>query len=309
MGRQLTQEEAITACIIAHNGFYTYENAIYRKATEKMSVTCPLHGDFMVTLSNHTHTGKSRGCPVCGDLSRAAKKTLPASAFLRKAQESHGTLYDYSKVDYKNTFTKVEISCKEHGSFWQAPEKHIAGRGCPVCAGKGIMSADRFKNTAYKRHGDKYDYSLITDDSFYEAAVKVPIICSVHGEFLQQFDNHLQGQGCRKCAKYGFNSGKRGILYVLQEGNRVKVGITNREMHVRLKEINKPTGCFSVIQTYEYLDGLLCAKHETELLRLLRSLYKNTKGTFDGVTESFEDVDIKIVLSYIGELRECLRKY
>lgn len=308
MGRQLTQEEAIAACILAHNGFYTYGNATYTKATEKMSVTCPFHGDFMVTFSNHTHKGKSRGCAVCGDISRASKKTLPVSEFLRKAYLTHGTLYDYSKVDYKNTFTKVEIICKEHGSFWQSPEKHVTGRGCPVCAGKGIMSAERFKSAAHKKHGHRYDYSLITDDSFYEAAAKVPIVCSEHGEFLQQFDNHLQGQGCRKCAKYGFNSGKQGTLYVLQEGDRVKVGITNREMCIRLKEINKPSGNFSIVQTYSYSDGLLCAKHETELLRLLRSLYENTQGTFDGVTESFEDVDIRIVLSYIGELRECLKR-
>lgn len=53
--------------------------------------------------------------------------------FIRKATEKHGGRYDYSKVHYVNSKEKVEIICKEHGSFWQGAIIHSSGRGCPKC--------------------------------------------------------------------------------------------------------------------------------------------------------------------------------
>ena len=38
--------------------------------------------------------------------------------------------------EYINSQTKVCIICPEHGEFWQAPSKHLYGRGCPKCGKK-----------------------------------------------------------------------------------------------------------------------------------------------------------------------------
>jgi len=46
----------------------------------------------------------------------------------------HGNKYDYSRVDYKNTMSKVKIICPEHGEFEQRPYAHLVGNGCPKCA-------------------------------------------------------------------------------------------------------------------------------------------------------------------------------
>ena len=45
----------------------------------------------------------------------------------------HNNKYDYSKVAYKNTASKVCIICPEHGEFWQTPNNHLFGAGCPTC--------------------------------------------------------------------------------------------------------------------------------------------------------------------------------
>lgn len=37
--------------------------------------------------------------------------------FIKKANETHNNYYDYSKVEYVNTHTKVLIICPEHGEF------------------------------------------------------------------------------------------------------------------------------------------------------------------------------------------------
>lgn len=51
-----------------------------------------------------------------------------------KFKKIHGSKYDYSKVKYINSKTKVIINCKIHGSFSQYPNHHLKGHACPYCA-------------------------------------------------------------------------------------------------------------------------------------------------------------------------------
>lgn len=53
-----------------------------------------------------------------------------------------------------------------------------------------------FINKAVKKHGNKYDYSLV---NYINANTKVKIICKKHGIFEQQPNNHINGQGCIGC--------------------------------------------------------------------------------------------------------------
>jgi hypothetical protein len=53
--------------------------------------------------------------------------------FIEKANVVHNSKYDYSKSSYTTTHAKLEILCNNHGSFFQAPVKHLTGIGCPKC--------------------------------------------------------------------------------------------------------------------------------------------------------------------------------
>lgn len=54
--------------------------------------------------------------------------------FLKRSIEVHGDKYDYSKVVYKTTETKVTIVCKIHGDFQLRPRAHYSDRrGCDEC--------------------------------------------------------------------------------------------------------------------------------------------------------------------------------
>ena len=44
---------------------------------------------------------------------------LTTEEFIQKARLVHGDLYDYSKVEYINSKTKVNLICNEHGNFNQ----------------------------------------------------------------------------------------------------------------------------------------------------------------------------------------------
>lgn len=61
-------------------------------------------------------------------------KRLTQAEFIMRASAIHNSKYDYSKVEYKNSSTKVCIICPKHGEFWQTPSSHInAKQGCQRC--------------------------------------------------------------------------------------------------------------------------------------------------------------------------------
>ena len=63
--------------------------------------------------------------------------------FFIKAKIKHNNKYDYSKVDYINSRTKICIICPKHGEFWQTPANHLHGCGCPKCKNDKIGNNGR----------------------------------------------------------------------------------------------------------------------------------------------------------------------
>lgn len=124
-------------------------------------------------------------------------KKSNTNEFILRARTIHGWKYDYSKVEYVNSYTKICIICPEHGEFWQTPTMHLKGQGCKKCYGNYKSSTTEFVKKSRKIHGDKYDYSKVVYENNHK---KVCIICPIHGEFWQKPNAHLLGNGCKKCS-------------------------------------------------------------------------------------------------------------
>lgn len=127
------------------------------------------------------------------------------SQFIEKATKIHGNKFDYSKVEYNDSHTKVSIICLEHGDFYQSPTSHLSGSGCPKCAWKykrgkyRLTTLETFLTQAKEIHGDKYDYSQV---EWKNTRIPITIICSIHGAFNQVPQNHIRQKcGCRKCGR------------------------------------------------------------------------------------------------------------
>lgn len=60
-------------------------------------------------------------------------KRLTQEDFVNRARKVHDNKYDYSKVKYVNSTTKVVITCPIHGDFEQMPTNHMRGQGCLCC--------------------------------------------------------------------------------------------------------------------------------------------------------------------------------
>lgn len=131
-------------------------------------------------------------------------RKITINEFAQRANSVHSGKYDYSDASYVNSTTKLKILCPTHGSFFQRPDSHIAGRGCKVCgdytknAGKQ-SSLDQFKNKAAVIHDNKYNYS---ESVYIRTSTHIVIECPTHGLFSMMPYAHLSGQGCRLCGIY-----------------------------------------------------------------------------------------------------------
>jgi len=126
-------------------------------------------------------------------------KNFTTEEFIIKAKLIHGDKYDYSKVKYFDSHTKIQIKCITHNYiFEQTPTNHLSGGcGCSKCNKNQLKSTDEYIQEAKKIHGEQYDYNKV---NYINSSTKVIIICPIHGEFLQSPAAHLRGQGCQKCA-------------------------------------------------------------------------------------------------------------
>lgn len=128
--------------------------------------------------------------------------------FIKKSNIKHNNKYNYSKVNYINSTEKVCIICPIHGEFWQTPQSHVRGNGCPLCAmenkkKKLSNNNDDFINKCKKLHNNEYSYDKV---KYINASTKVCITCKKHGDFWMTPSAHLNGQKCPKCQGKGLNT-------------------------------------------------------------------------------------------------------
>jgi len=155
------------------------------------SVICDICGSKLIVRLDSLHQ-----CLKCANNNR----TFTNIDFILKANKVHLEKYDYSLVEYVNSYTKIKIICKTCNSiFLQKPCGHLLGKGCLKCANnnKSYNNMDFIRKSEIK-HPGKYDYSLL---EYTNAKTKVKIICKKCNNIFEQIaSNHLDGRGCTKCA-------------------------------------------------------------------------------------------------------------
>ena len=78
-------------------------------------------------------------------------KKLTQEEFIERANKVHNGKYDYSKVDYINSGTKVCIICPIHGEFWQTPNHHLKKHGCIKCRNEYFSNSKKNKSHSYQK--------------------------------------------------------------------------------------------------------------------------------------------------------------
>lgn len=199
---KLTLEEFIEKSNMIHDkGRYDYSKVIYVNNDTEVIIICPNHDEpYEFPQKPRSHLNGS-GCPIC-----YGTQKLDLKEFVERANKIHGKgTYDYSKVIYTNYKTEVIITCSKHGDFPQTPSNHFKGAGCPDCweekkATLYNLTLEEFIERANEVHGiGTYDYSKVNYINMYTDVI---ITCPKHGDFPQQPNNHVSGEGCPKCNNY-----------------------------------------------------------------------------------------------------------
>jgi cytochrome c2 len=195
---KLLQEDVIAQFIEVHGDEFDYSKVVYINTNTPVEVYCKKHNfTFTPTPKNHKNGAK---CTYCGREEQIKKAKKDQCVFLKEMFDLYEDSYDYSKMNYINSRTDVEILCKKHGIFKKRPCELVKEHGCPKCKEEKSKynNRDLFAEENIKIFGDITDFQFVDKMG---ADEKVTLICTKHTcQFTLSVSARLSGQKCPKCS-------------------------------------------------------------------------------------------------------------
>ena len=272
MVKTVNTETFISNALEVHSGFYDYSKVDYKNSKTKVIITCPVHGDFEQTPSDHL---RKKGCKQC----KLDKQKITFEQFEERAKELHNNKYSYIKDSYITIKDKLSIICPIHGEFLQTGSIHSRGHGCPKCAKESTkLGIDKFIEKSIELYGNRYDYSKV---NYINNCTNVILICSKHGEFEVTPNNHLHGQNCKLC---NYDSYKLSLSEFINKANNKH---NNKYNYSKVDYVNSKTNVIIICPEHgeflqtpnSHLQGSECPKcklkAQTKLFNKLKSKFKN----------------------------------
>ena len=154
-----------------HGNKFEYNKDTYTISRTNMEIKCLKCGTiFKQTPDSHLRT--IHACPECSNKEGHDKLRKDKDILIGEFKEAHGDSYDYSLVEYINSYTKIKIICNTcKNIFEQQPGHHRRGTGCIYCLfsrgekqilrilkDKGILSIPQFELPSLKNR--YYDYNF-----------------------------------------------------------------------------------------------------------------------------------------------------
>lgn len=197
--RLITVDEFLKRAGETHGDTYSYKLDTYTAYTEKMTIVCPVHGDFQQSPLQHVQL--KHGCRFCAWAANGQKAAWTVEEFETACKRIHNNKYVYTG-DFTNTLSPVTVICPVHGRQKQQAFTHMKSSGCPSCGkeARGLKlrtTKEQFLERARTLHGDAYQYDF---EGYVSQKSYVKITCKLHGPFYQNGDTHLRGSRCPICA-------------------------------------------------------------------------------------------------------------
>lgn len=195
-----TKEIIIELAKKVHGDKYDYSitEGVNTKADE-IEYICPKHGKITQALHNHL---QGKGCNKCAIENKGEKRCIKKEDFIKKASKNRNDLdkYDFDKTDftYRDELGRIQLFCKEHGSFTIRPIHFINGvEGCKYCNGRK-KDDEKVKEELSKIHPN-LDFSE-ANYSERDRLGRIKAICPKHGIKYIQYHNLINGEGCYECS-------------------------------------------------------------------------------------------------------------
>lgn len=207
LAQTTTTEEFVEKCNKIHNGKYIYSQTNYTDCYNDVDIICPKHGLFSMAAYSHL---QGHGCKQCAIEENALKMLKEQEEFIKEAKIKHpNENNDYSLVKYVGAKIPVEIVCPNGHHYFQMPNKHLIGHGCPKCAcyrSRGEREIEEF----IKELGLEYETSNRTLLNGDEIDILIPskkIAIEYnglywHSDLFKSSDYHLKKS--LQCEKLGY---------------------------------------------------------------------------------------------------------
>lgn len=160
------------------------------------------NSEWNISINHHINSGT--GCPNCSGYLRWTRER-----FLEQAHKVHSNKYNYSLVTEDaviSSQSRIPLICNIcqygiDGCWTPLLYSHIAGTGCPNCAGNAPWTLEKFLLTARTIHKDNYNYSYITNSDINGSSSKIPIICNIcYYSWTPTISSHINNRsGCPHC--------------------------------------------------------------------------------------------------------------
>lgn len=199
-GKTWTLEKFIEEARKVHGDKYDYSKTVYVKQSEKVIITCPIHGDFEQTPRKHL---MGSGCRKCSYEKRGEQQSKGRERFIEESKAKFGDKFDYSRVNYVNEQTNIILGCKKHGWFEITPSSHLkSNNGCKKCGIEETIQKLRkdkeyFVLKANIIHNKQYSYDKFNYVNWHTMSY---VTCPKHGDWKVSACNHITNKsGCPKC--------------------------------------------------------------------------------------------------------------
>lgn len=236
---------------------FDYSEVEYINSQTPVILTCKEHGVRFSTMPNVHLNSRFGGCKECHkqyiestrsknikpklteEERKERRRKCEKTNFIERATKKFGERFDYSKVEYINSQTLVNIIDKKlnNETFSVKPYSFLNSvDGRPDIVKSSALATEDFIKKARKIHGDKYDYSKVV---YHKTHEKVCIICPIHGEFWQEPHNHLNrfrdGCGCPKCSNAVSKLEESVINRLLKEDIKFKKEYINKKIFGKMR--------------------------------------------------------------------------
>lgn len=236
------------------------------------------------------HLKQGYGCPECGKLKKAQSKTLSYEEQAVSITKANPCIEILGRiVDNK---TPVLCKCKVCGCRWPIrPNDLKRGRGCPECSKLRIAKSNTLSHEEQIEAITKINHDIEILGEITGDKVKVPCLCNICGYVWLATPNKIKrGNGCPRCANYGFKNGKESCLYLLVDDLElptcIKIGVTN-DFNRRLDELTHHTPFpVHVLKVFTFEAGCATSQLEQFAHTIFADRNCHFEG-FDGCTEWF----------------------
>ena len=119
--RVVTTESFIAEAKEIYGDRYDYSKVDYKNKEHRITIVCPVHGDFQVYAREHLD---GKGCPKCEK----------GNKFIAKLKEKFGDKFGLDKFVYESSTSPVTLICPTHGAFSRLPNVILNSKcGCSEC--------------------------------------------------------------------------------------------------------------------------------------------------------------------------------